>query len=90
MNTCPQCNQRIGPDQLSIGDWMPIDDERGITQTVVREIDLHCDFCGKFVAIQDHGNRIIECNPVTDPVELDRIAQLIPACRHSEIRRLTA
>jgi len=90
MNNCPQCQQAVGPDQFAIGEWLPIDDARGIVQSMIREINLHCDFCGKFVAIQDHAHRILDTRAVTDPLELERVAQLIPYCCQSEIRRLTA
>ncbi len=90
MTNCPQCQQPVGPDQFAIGDWLPIEDARGVVTSMIREINLHCDFCGKFVAVQDHSHRIIDTRAVTDPAEIERVAQLIPSCRYGEIRRLTA
>ena len=83
---CPQCLQPVGNDAYAIGQWMPIEDERGVAQQMVRSVLIDCDHCGRFDVTEDIHNRTIDViGPLTDNVSAERFARAIPSVRR-EVR----
>lgn len=85
---CPQCEQPIGFADYTLGEWKPVENDRGVTVSVERSIKLHCHHCGTFTARQDgRSNGVTNISgPVVDPAEAQSVESDIPGPSRQFVR----
>lgn len=80
---CPQCQQPVGSDQYSFGDWRPGYGPHGGIIGSSRLLAIQCDHCGLFKCEQDYlSGRICKTGgPYHNTKDVRHLERRIPGCR---------